>query len=217
LNETLLAQGIGSIPPERGLRALEAIPGRDVTEVGVLAVDWSRYAEQFSWYQPPTFLADLLSRRGPFLGQSAAAPVESLQQIVGAPMAERRRLLSGFAAAQAVRVLGLESSHTIKPDQPLRELGLDSLLALELRNVLSSGLGLKKNLPATLLFDYPTLDALVDYLAREILGWRETAPHHPRLSGKDTVAVLDLESLSDEEAEVLLLQELESGGASRNG
>ena len=52
-------------------------------------------------------------------------------------------------------------------------------MAVELRNLLGSGLELKKNLPATLLFDYPTLDAVVDYLAREVLGWEKPASEAP--------------------------------------
>ena len=48
LNERLEAQGVHSIPPEEGLQALGAILARELTEVGVLAIDWTKYAEQFS-------------------------------------------------------------------------------------------------------------------------------------------------------------------------
>ena len=63
-----------------------------------------------------------------------------------APLGERRKLLCDYAAAQALRVLGLDSSHTIKLDQPSHELGLDSLMAVELRNLLGSGLELEGRL-----------------------------------------------------------------------
>jgi myxalamid-type polyketide synthase MxaB len=90
-------------------------------------------------------------------------------------------------------------------------------MAVELRNLLGSGLELKKNLPATLLFDYPTLDAVVDYLAREVLGWEKPASERTADDGEDTVALADLEGLSDEDAEVLLLRELESDDHPRTG
>jgi myxalamid-type polyketide synthase MxaB len=217
LNERLLAQGIHSIRPEEGLQVLDAILAREFTEVGVLAVDWPKYAEQFSGQEPPRFLTDLLHARPPVLRKSAAAAAERWQKIARAPLGERRRLLCDYAAAQALRVLGLDLSHAIKPDQPLHELGLDSLMAVELRNLLGSGLELKKNLPATLLFDYPTLDAVVDYLAREVLGWEKPASERAATDGEDITALADLEGLSDEDAEVLLLRELESDDHPRNG
>ena len=217
LNERLLAQGIHSIRPEEGLQVLDTILAREFTEVGVLAVDWPKYAEQFSGQEPPRFLTDLLHARPPVLRKSAAAAAERWQKIAGVTLGERRRLLCDYAAAQALRVLGLDSSHAIKPDQPLHELGLDSLMAVELRNLLGSGLELKKNLPATLLFDYPTLDAVVDYLAREVLGWEKPASERAATDGEDNAALADLEGLSDEDAEVLLLRELESDDHPRNG
>jgi len=217
LNARLLAQGLQSIRPEEGWQILDAILARGFTEVGVLAVDWQKYAEQFSGQELPYFLADLLHARLPVVRKSATLSAERLQEIAGAPLGERRRLLCNYAAAQALRVLGLDSSHAINPDQPLRELGLDSLMAVELRNLLGSGLGLKKNLPATLLFDYPTLDALVDYLAREVLDWEKPASESADTDGEDTDALADIEGLSDEDAEVLLLRELESDDHPRNG
>jgi acyl carrier protein len=71
---------------------------------------------------------------------------------------EREPLLLSFLQAEASRVLGFGASHAVNPRQPLNELGLDSLMAVELRNTLRMALGI--NLPATLLFNYPTLEAL---------------------------------------------------------
>ncbi len=68
--------------------------------------------------------------------------------------------------AQALKVLGLDAGSALDPQRPLNELGLDSLMAVELRNALSLALG--RPLPATLLFDYPTLDALAGHLGREL-------------------------------------------------
>ena len=86
-------------------------------------------------------------------------------------------------------------------------MGLDSLMAVELRNAL--GASLKCSLPATLLFDYPTLDALVDFLSKEL--WPvETPPARSDVEEERAVAAeaADLAALSEDEAEALLLQEL---------
>ena len=74
------------------------------------------------------------------------------------------------------RVLGLENLDLLPNNKPLNELGLDSLMAVELCNGLRNALG--QSLPATLLFDYPTVEALAGYLSRSVLGLEE-APAGP--------------------------------------
>ncbi len=96
-------------------------------------------------------------------------------------------------------------------NQPLRELGLDSLIAVELRNLLVSSL--KAELPATLLFDYPTITALANYLLSEVLQKANGKQNDAALMPvAQTVASTEfnIEDLSDAEAEVLLLAELEN-------
>jgi acyl carrier protein len=67
---------------------------------------------------------------------------------------------------RACIVLGLASGHAIDPDRALSDMGLDSLMAIELRNALSAAAG--KALPSTLIFSYPSTGALAGYLAAEI-------------------------------------------------
>jgi hypothetical protein len=88
----------------------------------------------------------------------------------------------------------------------LRELGLDSLLAVELRNVISNGLGLPRRLPATLLFDYPSVAAIADYLARELLPAENEVPSAAARDSQAELAAIAV--LSDEQAEAMLLEEL---------
>ncbi|MDV9190235.1 type I polyketide synthase, partial [Streptomyces sp. SR27] len=81
---------------------------------------------------------------------------------------EGRRLLADLVHAQLAAVIGRDSADGIDPDQPFKSFGVDSLLAVQLRNRLNSATGLR--LPATLVFDHPTPAAVVDFtlaLARE--------------------------------------------------
>ncbi|MFJ7961763.1 SDR family NAD(P)-dependent oxidoreductase, partial [Streptomyces sp. NPDC096319] len=90
---------------------------------------------------------------------------------------EGRRLLLDVVRAQLAAVIGSESTDGIDPDQPFKSFGIDSLLAVQLRNRLNSATGLR--LPATLVFDHPTPSAVVAFtlaLARERA---ESAPALP--------------------------------------
>ena len=76
-------------------------------------------------------------------------------------------------------MLRLPTGRVIDPQQPLSEAGLDSLMAVELRDTIGRAVG--RVLPATLLFDYPTLDALAHYLHREVVNLEPEPEAKPAL------------------------------------
>jgi hypothetical protein len=103
----------------------------------------------------------------------------------------------------------------IDEKRPLKEIGFDSLMSVQLRNALSSSLEAK--LPATLIFDYPHVEALANYLIGEVLSGelidqedrQSVPPGDPSKSGEDQEKIVaELEQLSDDEAEAALLEEL---------
>jgi acyl carrier protein len=103
----------------------------------------------------------------------------------------------------AARILGLETGTRVDPGQALHELGLDSLMAVELRNAISQVV--EQPLVATLLFSYPTIEALVRYLLDLVFG--SSAPPEAVVGPASQPAVIDvlaqIERLSDEEVEQL--------------
>jgi len=118
--------------------------------------------------------------------------------------------LSAFVRERALRALGQPTGHGIDPGTPLGELGLDSLLAVELRNTLATALG--RPLPATLLFDHPTIDALTDHLLRE-LSTSDTPQFDVSgpSTGTSASTIVDcIEDLSDAEVERQLAVRLQS-------
>jgi hypothetical protein len=94
----------------------------------------------------------------------------------------------------------------------LMAMGLDSLLAIELRSKLQASLGVAKKLPVTLIFKYPTIEAISAYLAEEILELRPpdwiTTP--PTAEATSTTDLAEFNALSDEEARQLLTAELQA-------
>ncbi|MHB1132625.1 MAG: type I polyketide synthase [Chloroflexota bacterium] len=131
---------------------------------------------------------------------------------------ERLELLTAFVRQQLARVLRLAGPDSIDRRHRLMDLGVDSLMAVELRSLLSKGLGLQRELPATLVFNYPTAAAIAEYLATEILASATaTAPVSPvggpqpgQAEGEGDLgeAARRIEQLSDEEATALLMRKL---------
>ena len=113
--------------------------------------------------------------------------------------------LKAFVADAAAAVLGASPGEILDPDVPLNEAGLDSLMALELRKALGVGLGLA--LPATVLFNFPTITALVEHLAEQVgLSTTEEsalAPSTPAPIAQDRIVESVMQMTDDEMAEAI--------------
>ena len=199
-------QGIGTIDPAGGLMVLEQLMRERATQAVVFPVDWTKYAEHAGAGPLPLFLSAVLPRSRARTEKPVAAKQEIpalLTQLEQTPPDGRPRVVLAHIRDQAVRVLALPASRQLDPKQPLSELGLDSLLAVELRNVLSTSIG--KPLPATLLFDYPTVEALASFLGREMLGLTPQTERATPVAAPTGGDVIDrIEDLSDEEVDRLL-------------
>ncbi len=181
-------QGLGMIGLQQGLDALRRIIESDATQVAVLPLDRSRLPERVSplWSE--------LSR--PLVAAQSAGFLEELRR---APSGSRGGLLVGFLREQALRVLGLPAAHPLSNGQALSEVGLDSLLAVDLRNAVGDGLG--RQLPATVLYNYPSIDALTAWLLAELF------PPEAAAVPDEAAAIQDeIEQLSEGELDELLSQ-----------
>ncbi|MFB9547796.1 beta-ketoacyl reductase, partial [Micromonospora sagamiensis] len=199
------ARGIGIIPPEQGIRTLERIMVRPVPQVGVVPVDWTRYAEQYPLGAARPLLAELV-RREPAADRSAAVTASGprlRERYEAMPDAKRRTALTDHVTGELARILMLDEA-SLDPQKGLFDLGLDSLMALEFKNRVQATFD--HEMPTTLLFNYPTVDAVVGYLDTVLFGQRQPEPESPPLTepGDDLEALLDnLEQLSDDEIDRL--------------
>jgi acyl carrier protein len=153
----------------------------------------------------PALLRDIVT---PTTQALAPAPLASgsalVQKLEQAELSTRPDLITQYVQTQVATVLGTPAT-SLDPTLGFTDLGLDSLTSVELRNRLQTELG--RPLPITLLFDHPTPVALSNYLTSllvpEISSASPTVP--PPNSSENS---LDLNDISDEEAESLLLEEL---------
>ncbi|MFD0493495.1 type I polyketide synthase [Streptomyces rhizosphaericus] len=110
----------------------------------------------------------VMTRRTARSEQSASLPDELRRRLVGLPQTAQDEMLLELVRVQIAAALGHATPETVSTRQPFKELGFDSLMAVDLRNRLTAETGLR--LSATLIFDYPTPMALVGHLRDELLG-----------------------------------------------
>jgi SAM-dependent methyltransferase len=134
-------------------------------------------------------------------------------ELAAAHPAERREMLAEVVRTEVMKVLRLDQQHPPDLGARLLDLGLDSLMAVQFRNRLVQALGGEKPLSSTLVFDHPTCEAIGAYLDVQLFGSGGPATvATPAAIADATPALLahDVEQMSDEETEALLLKRLES-------
>ncbi|MBI4997956.1 MAG: methyltransferase [Rhodocyclales bacterium] len=138
------------------------------------------------------------------------------QRVLDSLPDERLEILRDFVRDRVVAILKLDANEPPSRNDRLMDLGFDSLMAVQLRNRLGSGLALDKPLPATVMFDHPTIDALAAYLLGRIDAPKAvpTLAAGPQPAGATAnpqmLGAADIAALSDAEIEALLLSRLEN-------
>ncbi|MFI0165589.1 SDR family NAD(P)-dependent oxidoreductase [Streptomyces sp. NPDC017095] len=186
--------GLGRLSPEEGLAALDrALAGEDVC-VTVARVDWDTFLPAATAARPRPLFDTLPEARRTAAAQPSAAGLARRLTVLGP--AERTEEVAAVVRRTVAAVLGFDSSRRIRDRRTFHELGLTSLTAVELRNRLNAATGLR--LPATLVFDHPTPQAVtrlvLGLLTGEDDGGRERSAHPdaPRPAAAEPVAIVGM-------------------------
>ncbi|GDY42839.1 hypothetical protein SANT12839_037210 [Streptomyces antimycoticus] len=169
--------GVGVLTAESGLELFDAARGSDEALLVPLPLEMAALRAQAGSGMLPALFRGLVrapARRAAESAAAAAAGAEALRERLGGlSEPEREEVLLELVCTQVAAVLGYPGPETVDPARSFSEVGFDSLTAVELRNRLNATTGVR--LPATLVFDYPTPNALVEYLRGEILPDDATA------------------------------------------
>jgi acyl transferase domain-containing protein/NADPH:quinone reductase-like Zn-dependent oxidoreductase/short-subunit dehydrogenase len=208
--QRLKDRGLQSIRLEQGFAKLGEMIGLGRAQIVAMHVDWSRFLRAGAPGHNNPYFAEVAETpfRATEADEPAAAEGDVVRRIIAEPVARRLPMLQAYVESIARNALGVRAGKSVDPRQPLHDLGLDSLMAVELRNALAAPL--KRHLPATLAFDHPTIESLTLYLAKEILHLDIAQDVADGEASKTTNNDLsDLKHLTDAEAEALLVVELD--------
>jgi len=158
--------GVGALSARQGLELFDAVRAMDEALVVPVRLDLAALRSQARAGLVPALLRGLV--RAPERRPGAGAGGSLARRLAGVPEEERERVLLDLVRGEAAVVLGHASVQAIDEQRAFKELGFDSLTAVELRNRLNIATGL--HLPATLLFDYPAPTTLAKHLLGELAG-----------------------------------------------
>ena len=168
----LRRHGIGAMAPEKAIKALEGALLGEETTVTVADIRWEEFAPVFALAGSRPVIEDIpevaaaMATAG---GQRNEAAANELRvRLADTPTERRTQVLTELVRVEVARVLGHQSAAAVNPDRAFKALGFDSLLAVQLRNRLGGATGLE--LPATLIFDYPTPTVLAKHLLGQLVG-----------------------------------------------
>ncbi|NEO13876.1 MULTISPECIES: type I polyketide synthase [unclassified Moorena] len=203
--------GMIAIKPEQGMMALGSLLSESQSQVGVFPINWSRFVSQLPGGQKMPLLEALISTEQSLTQKSAFR-----EQLESVPVSERQELLTNQIRSLIAKTLGWTDTQKIGMRQPLFDLGLDSLMAVELKNRLESSL--ETSLSSTLLFDYPTVEALVEYLANDVISleFYSDLDETENVEQDEIDNASRFQEISEEEMANLLAKKIESLGRNKS-
>ena len=185
--------------PQQGIRTLDRLVRQDSTNSVVMSMDWSVFEEAVE--ERPSLLEDLLSSDAGDAADASTAE-DIVSRLGGTPAADREDVLASFLAEQVQAVLRLPKAPS--PTVGFFDLGMDSLMAVELRNRLNRAFDGEYVASNTIVFDYPDIESMARHLSEELgqLAPVEEAPPSPVIlepeppvparSGEDGIAVVGM-------------------------
>lgn len=204
ISELLTRRGVEGFSPKQAMEALDRILQGKHIQLGVIRADWSKLAKFSSKPPDPRLLpliADYLVDQ-----PEAAEKIPARERLLNAKPEERLAIVENYIRDQVARVLGT-SAAKLDTRQALNEVGLDSLMAVELKNRIESDLEI--SLPTGKIVQGPSIESFSTTVL-ELLAAPDSGPTVPPISRQNFVEprLASVEGLSDEQVDLLLKEML---------
>jgi myxalamid-type polyketide synthase MxaB len=179
------AIGLHTIAPRSGLAALERLLEDDAICAGVFPIDWSRFLKQFPRGQHASLLSELADevRRQKMETSTETSVTGLLGRFRAAPADRQSAILREFLSGQVAKTLGLHPAQ-LNLNQPLRGMGLDSLMAIELKNAIEAELDVEISMDR---FAADVTLADLTAMVASLLGPNEASGDHDASHGAQLV------------------------------
>jgi myxalamid-type polyketide synthase MxaB len=179
-------QGLRFLKPKDGARALWRVLGRPVDQVMIGEFEWDRYVAA----RPASnALYRLVARTS-----AATERTVDLPALRALPRGERRRVINETIRARVVDLLHFDDVDDISPHAKFMELGVDSLMAVEMKNALE--VAFKTSLPTSAVFDYPSVTLLAEFVDLQLVP--AVSPDGSVTEKADTIPLLRDEDIDTE-------------------
>ncbi|MBQ1068777.1 beta-ketoacyl reductase, partial [Micromonospora sp. D75] len=209
-----LSKGMGTLRPGQALRVFHRLLRHDEPQIAVVPVDWTEWGRRYQEVSGSALLAPLLRGDGPARPARRTARTSLLPsraQLLALPADRRAETLTGQLVLAVAATLG-SATASVGLDQPLFDLGLDSLMAVELKNEIERQLGV--SLSIAVFLEGATLRTLTEQIVSRLPAGADDGGADAAAIGRverfeDVASELlaELEGLSDEQARAVLGQE----------
>ena len=158
--------GVQPLDPEKAIAALEKVLGSNSPQTVVADINWDLFKELYELGVKGSFLEEISLDSEATDGERASEMSGLLQQLHQASESERNQILIEHLQTGVAKIIGLSESKLPDPELGFFRMGMDSLMAVELRNMLSYTLG--SSISIATLFEESNIKDLAEYLIKDI-------------------------------------------------
>jgi len=191
--------GLEQMPAEAALSILGNLISTDLAQITVAAVDWTPLKAAYEVRRARPFLERVESKKTTTKMLPTKQKISLADQVQNLPPEKRREFIATHVRQQVAKVISAPDPEALDSRQGLSDMGLDSLMSVELKNRLE--ISVAQALPSTLTFNYPTIDDLARYIDENILTISEIAISETETLGVEEQASVESTSATDDLSE----------------
>ncbi|MEP7243282.1 MAG: SDR family NAD(P)-dependent oxidoreductase [Gammaproteobacteria bacterium] len=202
--------GLQPMPAADALEMLEYALRSGRPQVAVAAVDWDTLKPVYEARRARPFLREVETLRAAATQSSGSGAASEAWRFDDIGESQRAEVLGERVRAEVASVLGLADAAEVDPTRGLFDMGMDSLMAVELRARLERRAG--RSLPSTLTFNYPNVNALAGFFTQQLLVSARAAEPEPAAveASESRFKPVNRDEMSEDELETLLAERLKA-------